>query len=214
MDKGSRRDCRGETTGRPTAARARDRNLCCLAGIHLHRPQDWGTLKLVAVKGPTQASEARLPAQRRALHSLLFANDFTAFTPPAGRAFHNCKLQSRRARKLPASRRPSPRPTNSRCMTKIASPARDPHHPLPNRDLDTGQVVQPGGYSLTDSTYADLLHRLTRSPAQAVSRHQGRHPGLLRQTRRRPSRALGGRRPSWARVAGRPRYPRRHAHLH
>jgi hypothetical protein len=39
---------------------------------------------------------------------------------------------------------------------------------LPNRDLDTGRVVQPGGYSLTDSTFAQLLHRLTRSPAQPI----------------------------------------------
>jgi hypothetical protein len=39
---------------------------------------------------------------------------------------------------------------------------------LPNRDLDTGRVVQPGGYSLTDSTYADLLHRLTRQPDQPI----------------------------------------------
>jgi hypothetical protein len=44
----------------------------------------------------------------------------------------------------------------------------DPHHPLPNRDLDTGHVVQPGGYSLTDSTYADLLHRLTRAPTKPI----------------------------------------------
>ena len=29
-------------------------------------------------------------------------------------------------------------------------------------------MVQPGGYSLTDSTYADLLHRLTRSPSQPI----------------------------------------------
>jgi len=28
--------------------------------------------------------------------------------------------------------------------------------------------VQPGGYSLTDSTYADLLHRLTRTPQQPI----------------------------------------------
>jgi hypothetical protein len=39
---------------------------------------------------------------------------------------------------------------------------------LPNRDLDTGNVVQPGGYPLTDLTYADLLHRLTRVPTQPV----------------------------------------------
>ena len=44
----------------------------------------------------------------------------------------------------------------------------DPHHPLPNRDLDTGRVVQPGGYPLTDSTFASLLHKLTRQPQVPV----------------------------------------------
>jgi hypothetical protein len=29
-------------------------------------------------------------------------------------------------------------------------------------------VVQPGGYSLTDSTYATLLHNLTRQPGEAI----------------------------------------------
>ena len=41
-------------------------------------------------------------------------------------------------------------------------------HPLPNRDLDTGKVVQPGGYPLTDSTYADLLHQITNDPKQQI----------------------------------------------
>jgi len=41
-------------------------------------------------------------------------------------------------------------------------------HPLPNRDLDTGKVVQPGGYPLTDSTYAELLHRITLDPKQQI----------------------------------------------
>ncbi len=43
-----------------------------------------------------------------------------------------------------------------------------PTHPLPNRDLDTGQVVKPGGYPLTDKTYAELLRRLTRNPNQPI----------------------------------------------
>jgi hypothetical protein len=50
----------------------------------------------------------------------------------------------------------------------------DPTHPLPNRDLDTGRVVQPGGYRLTDSTYASLLHRITQQPTQAIP------PGIKR----------------------------------
>jgi hypothetical protein len=45
---------------------------------------------------------------------------------------------------------------------------------LPNLDLDTGHVVQPGGYPLTDSTYADLLHRLTLTPTQKIP------PGIKR----------------------------------
>jgi hypothetical protein len=47
-------------------------------------------------------------------------------------------------------------------------PSQDPRHPLPNRDLDTGRAVQPGGYPLTDAAYADLLHRLTHQPAQPI----------------------------------------------
>jgi hypothetical protein len=50
----------------------------------------------------------------------------------------------------------------------------DPKHPLPNRDLDTGHVVQPGGYSLTDFTYALLLHRLAQHPEAAIP------PGIKR----------------------------------
>ena len=46
--------------------------------------------------------------------------------------------------------------------------ARNQRHPLPNRDLDTGKVVQPGGYPLTDSTYAKLLHQLTVDPKQQI----------------------------------------------
>jgi hypothetical protein len=44
----------------------------------------------------------------------------------------------------------------------------DPRHPLPNRDLDTGRVVQPGGYPLTDETYARLLHLLAQQPTLPI----------------------------------------------
>jgi hypothetical protein len=39
---------------------------------------------------------------------------------------------------------------------------------LPNRDLDTGDLVRPGGYTLTDKTYAKLLGRVTKSPDHPV----------------------------------------------
>lgn len=39
---------------------------------------------------------------------------------------------------------------------------------LADKDLDTGAPVQPGGYRLTDSTYAHLLHQLTRTPNNPI----------------------------------------------
>src|SRR6202522_2196884 len=39
---------------------------------------------------------------------------------------------------------------------------------LPNRDLDTGLKVKPGGYILTDYTYAKLLAMLTEHPDQPI----------------------------------------------
>ncbi|MES2220757.1 MAG: zinc dependent phospholipase C family protein [Acidobacteriota bacterium] len=48
--------------------------------------------------------------------------------------------------------------------------ANDPSHQLnlPNRDLDTGNLVRPGGYKLTDKTYAELLKKLTEDPHHLV----------------------------------------------
>jgi Zinc dependent phospholipase C len=39
---------------------------------------------------------------------------------------------------------------------------------LPNRDLDTGLKVKPGGYPLADRTYAKLLAMLTKNPDQSI----------------------------------------------
>ncbi len=39
---------------------------------------------------------------------------------------------------------------------------------VPDLDLDTGARVKPGGYRLTDETYAKLLDVLTRHPAQPL----------------------------------------------
>ncbi|MGH9727043.1 MAG: zinc dependent phospholipase C family protein [Candidatus Acidiferrales bacterium] len=41
---------------------------------------------------------------------------------------------------------------------------------LPNRDLDTGEKVKPGGYRLTDNTYAQLVAHLTSDPDRAIPR--------------------------------------------
>ncbi|MGD0445120.1 MAG: zinc dependent phospholipase C family protein [Edaphobacter sp.] len=41
-------------------------------------------------------------------------------------------------------------------------------HYLVNRDLDTGEFVKPGGYPLTDKTYAKLLSVITRDPGNSI----------------------------------------------
>jgi len=41
-------------------------------------------------------------------------------------------------------------------------------HYISNRDLDTGDVVRPGGYRLADQTYARLLATITKNPDNVV----------------------------------------------
>jgi len=50
------------------------------------------------------------------------------------------------------------------------TPAQDPEitMKLDNRDLDTGYIVQPGGYPLTDKTYAKLLGVITAKATEAA----------------------------------------------
>jgi len=109
-----------------------------------------GPLSMVAVKGPTPASEAdymhSVVSSTTALHERL-----AIFTPVA----------ARRERTIIAT-------TSSAPMSTATLGPLDPKHPLPNRDLDTGQVVKPGAYSLTDATYAELLRRLTRDPTHPI----------------------------------------------
>jgi hypothetical protein len=133
-----------------------------LAGFLFILPK-FGSLKLIDVKGPTPATEAKY------LHSVVVSTAvmhrmLARFTPS-----ETAPTSTARARD-PVSQNPSPQAISA---IMIADPntlleSRDPRHPLPNRDLDTGRVVEPGGYSLTDSTYANLLHRLTRQPTRPI----------------------------------------------
>ncbi len=78
-----------------------------------------GPLKLVAIKGPTGATEEEY------VRSVNLSTDALSST-----------------------------------MTRLGKP----HQTLANRDLDTGAPVHPGGYRLTDDTYANLVHRLVADP--------------------------------------------------
>jgi hypothetical protein len=113
-----------------------------------------GPLQLAAVKGPTPQAEADYE-HSLALSSAAMRRMLRRFTPPDKR---------RPPPHLPAleekAEQPSSELTTSRRAASVSQVRMDPDHPLPNRDLDTGNVVEPGGYSLTDKTYTDLLHIL------------------------------------------------------
>ena len=129
-----------------------------LAGLIYILPKI-GPIKLTAVKGPTAETEAEY------IHSVLMSNAalnsaLKRFTPPP-------KLR-------PAARAKATE--NGAVLTSTmddkpataAGKGTDPRHPLANRDLDTGNAIQPAGYPLTDKTYAMLTHRLTSEPQQAI----------------------------------------------
>lgn len=150
------------------------RSLACLLWI---LPKI-GPIRLAAVKGPTSATEAEY------IHSVARATDelnhaLQRFTPPPTTRASAATAAAADAHSEPPSSEPGPANPNAnqdvpRESRELGSPASlvagviDPLHPLPNRDLDTGAPVKPGGYRLTDSTFASLLHRIAATPAQAI----------------------------------------------
>ena len=137
-----------------------------LAGLVFILPKI-GPLKLVAVKGPTPATDEEY------IHSVassvaVLRSHLTRFTPPSARRPHAAAIPA--VPTQPAQMN-APGTAGKTVVKRLSSGSR---HPLPNLDLDTGSVVRPGGYPLTDFTYADLLHRLTRQPSQPIP------PGIKR----------------------------------
>jgi hypothetical protein len=134
-----------------------------LAGLLFILPK-FGPLKMVAIKGPTAGTEVEYK------HSVeLSAADLRSmlarFTPPS--APHPTSAQTAAPAKAGQPQAPPQDAPSTHLRPKTDGPSQslNPRHPLPNRDLDTGRVVKPGGYSLTDSTFAYLLHKLTQQPA-------------------------------------------------
>lgn len=135
-----------------------------LAGLLFTLPK-FGPLKLVAVKGPKTQTEAEY------IHSVvqsqqLLERTLRRFTPPpATRSTAQLAAAADTHSDPPASAPAPAKPGASQITPRNSS---DPRHPLKNRDLDTGNPVKPSGYRLTDTTYADLLHRLVAHPAQPI----------------------------------------------
>lgn len=132
-----------------------------LAGLLFILPKV-GPLRMAAVKNPTPATDADY-IHSMAVSLAALRRDLARFTPPARRRAHAATVA------IVKAVQPAEIPPTALAHGPIA-PRRPPdgRHPLPNLDLDTGKVVQPGGYPLTDKTYARLLNRLTRDPSQKI----------------------------------------------
>ena len=130
-----------------------------------------GALKLAAVKGPTSQTEVDY------IHSVVVSTDLLnqtlrRLTPPPSTEPGAAVAAAADTHSDPPPNEPlSPNPGS---FPSAPRQSRDPNHPLANRDLDTGYPVNPAGYSLTDDTYATLLHRLTLSPTTPIP------PGIRR----------------------------------
>ena len=135
-----------------------------LAGLIFVIPK-FGPLKLAAVKDPTESTEGDY-IHSVVLSTVVLRRILGRFTPPSSthKLAPNTNASNAHAARSPVQVSPG----DSAAAAQDLLQSHDPRHPLPDRDLDTGRVVQPGGYSLTDSTYADLLHRLTRHPDQPI----------------------------------------------
>ena len=88
------------------------------------------------------------------------------FTPPPATRADVAQGAALQPARLASADRVLPQASDTAQAVRTGAP--DPRHPLKNRDLDTGNVVKPSGYRLTDDTYADLLHRLAATPQQPI----------------------------------------------
>lgn len=135
-----------------------------LAGVLFILPKV-GPIRFTAVKGPTSQTELEY------VHSVMRSTDalnnaLRRFTPPPSTRPTALQAAVADPHSLPPPSDPLPAKPGSSQGTPRGS--RDPHHPLMNRDLDTGNPVKPAGYPLTDQTYAYLLDQLTKTPNEPV----------------------------------------------
>jgi hypothetical protein len=145
-----------------------------LAGLLMILPRI-GPLRLVAVKGPTPQTESEY------LHSVAVSLAvlrwrLARFTPPAKTHTDGDSVRNAAATRAPGASVANGISESASTLAELRSSVTtraffalaNPRYPLPDLDLDTGSVAKPGGYPLTDETYARLLHRLTRQPSQPI----------------------------------------------
>lgn len=140
-----------------------------IAGVLFAIPK-FGPLSVLAVKGPTAQTEADY-IQSLVRSAAVLRRSAALFTPPGpGSKASGPDAAAPAATQPWPANQPSSRlsAADLLALASFFGQSRDPAHPLPNRDLDTGRVVQLGGYPLTDRTYAALLHKLASRPGQPI----------------------------------------------
>ena len=130
-----------------------------------------GPFKMLAIKGPTVNTEnLYIESVNLSTTALALAlNQLGAPQLPAGGVTDRAMAEVIRKQNAELSAAAALASSQAGVVVPPAgSTATLPASLLPNRDLDTGKRVVPGGYALTDQTYVKLLARVTKDPTRPV----------------------------------------------
>jgi hypothetical protein len=135
-----------------------------------------GPIKMLAIKGPTVYTESLyIESVNLSTTALALAlNRLGAPQLPAGGVTDRemTEVIRRENAELSAAIASSPVgvavPPAGFIVPPAGSTVTVPASLVPNRDLDTGKRVVPGGYPLTDQTYVKLLARVTKDPKRPI----------------------------------------------
>jgi len=139
-----------------------------LAGLIVILPKI-GPIAMLAIKGPTVDTAKRyIESVNLSTAALSLALEpFAAPAAPKAIVTDDEMLETlrRETAKMSASDAPS---SARKGVPPVSHSPTLPAGLVPNRDLDTGARVVPGGYPLTDETYAKLLAKVTKDPTKPV----------------------------------------------
>ena len=135
-----------------------------LAGLIVILPKI-GPIAMLSIKGPTADTEqCYIESVNLSTAALgLVLEQFAARYPTAGQTTERARLEGLRKENAELS---PPAALDPPSAMRYSQPL--PSSLVPNRDLDTGARVVPGGYPLTDETYAKLLTTVTEHPTKPI----------------------------------------------
>jgi hypothetical protein len=139
-----------------------------LAGLIVILPKI-GPIKMLSIKGPTvDAQSLYIESVNLSTTALTLAlKQLGAPEPAAGAVTDPMMAAAVRKEKAEIAAATTSDRTGV-IVPPTGSAVTLPASLVPNRDLDTGKRVVPGGYLLTDQTYVKLLFRITKDPTRPV----------------------------------------------